>query len=232
MTGSSAAQALGLLQSGWVRAESGALNPSANTGGLCGAQGFFMSATSGISSANGHAQRRQYLAPGAWGNRDAIQTTRMDAQPLALWKSAVVGGTDLRAFRGYSSVASLTTLLASDDPAILMVGFQYSSLRGDTTWQLVHKTLSGDVLQVIDTTVPVIPVDGAYYFELDVTAAGAQVVGTIYDAAGVVLDQQTITTNLPTPTVPLGPQFGNRVLSGSELVDFWFFEHHLRGKTI
>jgi hypothetical protein len=227
-TGTQIAELLTRYQRGWVIAESGTLTPSANEGGVMGGTSHFMSATSLVPTSHGVAQRRQYLSAGAWGFTDT-QTTQLDANPLTVCKFSLGSGTDLRSFIGFSSSATIGTTTLTDDPAAVVLGVQFSTARPDTNWQIVHKTLSGDPLQVIDSG---IAADTSVKFLVfDITGGGTSAVISILDNTGAVEFTTTITTNLPGPTVSLVAQYGMRVLSGSELVDFYYFEHLLRGQV-
>ena len=78
--------------------------------------------------------------------------SRREMNPAAIIKFKMSPTTDIRLFAGLSN-DTMFNMVAIDDPVADFVGLQYSSARGDSTWQFVSK--DGTTLSILDSNVPV-----------------------------------------------------------------------------
>jgi hypothetical protein len=97
----------------------------------------------------------------------------------------------VRYFFGLSSDNGANTV-ADDDPATYQCGFQFSTARGDSNWQLA---LDDNGTQVLTDT-GLAAATGVLWFEVDITAAGSCKF-TIQNGVGVELYSATISANVP-----------------------------------
>jgi hypothetical protein len=97
----------------------------------------------------------------------------------------------VRYFYGWSSDNAYSTM-ADDDPATYQCGFQFSTARGDTNWQIA---LDDNGTQVLTDT-GLAAAAGVYWFEIDIVAAGSCKF-TIQNGAGAELYSATISANVP-----------------------------------
>ena len=110
-------------------------------------------------------------------------------------------------FSSYSSIrlaiglragSGILNIVDSDDAGLAWVGFQFSTDRGDTTFQVCSNTGAAQTIASTGVT-PV--VSTLYSFEL--RSDGTNVIARIYNSAGTILSTNTISATLPTATTDL-----------------------------
>lgn len=136
--------------SGFLIADTGA-TPFLTDGGLH--KGVTTTGTlAQTSSATG--QYTQFTSGTTSGNEAGVETTnalvRRTYRTWLLTKFSLPSIANIRMFIGFTD-QSLATMVSADDPAGNYVGIQFSSDRGDTTWQHVKK--NGTTQTKTDTTI-------------------------------------------------------------------------------
>jgi hypothetical protein len=115
-----------------------------------------------------------------------------------LAKLLIEGGmfdtTDIRAFFGFTGGATIATTMAADSPNLAIVGFQFSTSRGDTNWQLIHG--SGGAPTVVNTGVAVADTTNPSQFLVEWLGSGA-VLARIFNQSGAVVYSNRLTANIP-----------------------------------
>lgn len=119
----------------------------------------------------------------AWVNYagDANAFTLDESGTRFIFNFSVNNWTSVRFFLGF--IQAVTTPLAADDPAADHVALQFSTARGDTTFQISAKL--GGVQDLVDTLV--VPVNGDFYqFELIYTGSGKPIVANLWNTGVLV----------------------------------------------
>lgn len=92
-----------------------------------------------------------------------------------------------------------TSVLGSDTPAEDYAMFQYSTARGDTTWQFV--TCDGTTQELTDTGIAIsASITDPYLFRVIVSGEGTVYTGIIYDVDGNKLWSGSHSMNVPAAT--------------------------------
>lgn len=106
--------------------------------------------------------------------------------------------TDVRMVVGLCDVAA-ASVLGSDTPTEDYAMFQYSTARGDSTWQFV--TGDGTTQELTDTGVAIsASITDPYLFRVMVSGEGTVYTGIIYDVNGEQLWAGSHSTNVPAAT--------------------------------
>jgi len=149
------------------------------------------------------------------------------ARPFVVVKFNLNATTNRRFFAGLSQ-GSGATMVSADAPATGYVGLQYSTSRGDANWQWAQDQNGGGAQVLTNSGVAVDAL--AHYLILNATTSST-IVATITTAAGVILDQRTLSgASLPGSTTLLILSSGleNRTAGTARSVDFFWAEARLR----
>lgn len=114
--------------------------------------------------------------------------------------------TNMRCFIGLSASTTLASGIDADNLSVNSFGLQFSTARGDTTWQLV--SYNGSQSRVSSTIAPVAgeKVEAIFWWT---SSSTVNVVIKQYSAAATkVIYNGQITSNLLTGTTALSPNFG------------------------
>lgn len=137
-----------LTGSGLFPASNNVLNPTGDT--ETGADGLYVPASPGLN-ANGGLFIEQ---------ANSLEMTQGRLLPRLNIKGSLSVLTDIRHFAGLTDDTAVVT---SDAPAANYVGFQFSSPRGDTNWQLIYDNATGQT--IVDTGIAV-AADTVLYFDI------------------------------------------------------------------
>lgn len=139
--------------------------------------------------------------------------TRLQHLPYLYFTLAINHTTDIRFFAGLSSTVSSATPISADNPAVSMVGVQFSTARGDTALMAVAND-AGSPLTATSTGWTVVAGTVIQVF-IDVQSTSSIKV-YIYDVNGSQLGSTvTLTTDLPASTTNMGFTFGAQCLAAS-----------------
>ncbi len=157
----------------------------------------------GISSGN-DGPSSNFNTGGVLNNEAGIDTHQasgfglvtMPGAPQVMCKFHVGFTGDIRLFVGLTDIA-ISTMLASDDPVGDYIGLQFSTARGDTTWQFARRNGGAQVL--IDTGITPVA-SSPVYLELESRGA-ADVTLKLRNSSRKIVRQDIITTSLPNTTL-------------------------------
>jgi hypothetical protein len=114
--------------------------------------------------------------------------------PRLCLKGSVESLLTCKHFIGLSVEDPDTVMVAADDPTATYIGFQFSSARGDTTWQLVHN-INGGTQTIVDTLITA-SAGAVLYFEFEYLTASS---------VKFSIKSSTYTTTLYTLTTTVQP---------------------------
>ena len=122
--------------------------------------------------------------------------------PLWTSKFRVMDNTDIRVFFGMTTAMG-NTINANDTIAQDAVGFQFSSSRGDTTWQLITNNAG---TQTTTDSGLAFSTGQIYIVEMEWSGVGTSVRFRISDENfNVLMNDTVVTSNLPAVTSDLSP---------------------------
>ena len=161
------------------------------------------------------------------GNDAAIRMTAFEEIPpfadsLFIAKYRVLDNTDIRVFVGWSTLA-FNQVNDNDTITDDAVGFQFSSSRGDTNWQLI--TNDGGT-QTTTNSGLAFSTSQIYIMEIEFTGVGTSVRFRISDENfNVLMNDTVVTSNLPTASSDLSPLLGIQTLTtAAKTCRFYFTE--------
>lgn len=132
------------------------------------------------------------------GHTHGDQAFRMDQAHTTFHAMGISSAAGIRVFAGQITVigTNFANCVDANTLGSTGFGFQFSTPRGDTTWQFV--TYDGTTQTVANTGVTV-TANTLYQFQIEVVSA-TEVLWSIYDADGVLLAAGTATATLPAST--------------------------------
>ena len=175
--------------------------------------GFYPTAIVADSSSSVGADNGLYLEQGtsAFANQDAgVRLSAFEEVPpfadsVYIAKFRIMDNTDIRAFVGWS-VRDYYDINDNDTIAGDAVGFQFSSSRGDTTWQLI--TNNGGT-QTTTNSGLAFSTSQIYILEIEFSSLGTSVRFRISgENSNVLMSDTVVTSNLPAVTSDLSPLTG------------------------
>ena len=175
-----------------------------------GATGFYPVAVSYDASSSTGADNGLYfeqLTGTISGNDAGVRIAVFEEIPpfadsLYIVKFRIMDNTDIRAFVGWTT-ESYNAINDNDTIGGDAVGFQFSSSRGDTTWQLI--TNNGGTQTTTDSGLAFVT-SQIYIVEMEWSGVGTSVRFRISDQNFNALMQDTVvTSNLPAVTSDLSP---------------------------
>jgi len=132
----------------------------------------------------------------------AFEEIAPNFEPLWTSKFRVLDNSDIRFFFGLTTQAG-NTINANDTIAGDSVGFQFSSSRGDSNWQLI--TNNGGTQTTTDSGLA-FSTSQIYIMEIEWSGVGTSVRFRISDQNfNVLMGDTTVTSNLPAVTSDLSP---------------------------
>jgi len=137
--------------------------------------------------------------------------TRLEHLPYLYFTMSIPTITSLRIFAGLASTLTGGTVVASDDPAISMVGVQFSTARGDTTLRAYSN--DGGATGTNTSTGWTVVAGTVIQVFIDFQSTSSVKI-YIYDTSGNQLGSTvTLSTDLPTSTTNMGFIFGVTTLT-------------------
>lgn len=174
------------VMTGWgICAGSTLTTDNARSSGVDADGRFYTSTSSAISGTN-------------IGSLTADRVCRMDEPSLSTFNISLSTTANIRIFIGLLASTSLGGYCDGDTLTANGVGLQFSSDRGDTTWQAV--SFGGSQTTTNTAAVPSTTLPQKITLEI---VSSSSVLATIFDNTGSVLDQKNITANLPSSTSTL-----------------------------
>ena len=186
-------------------------------GGICGGAQIFVSAVSPVATNAGLASRHQYLSANVYGIRETSALALQGARGMADFKWSLGNVATQRVFIGVSTGILGTSNVGSDTPAEAYVALQYSTARGDTTWQAIRCPTVGGAQQIVDT---LITVDTSVLSFCVKNTADSTYTLTVRDAAGATLYTDTIVDG-PDDTHAWAETWVVNNLAGTLIVDHY-----------
>jgi len=124
---------------------------------------------------------------------------RMDAPCVAFYSFGMLSYSNVRFFLGMGVGSTIANYAGADTLATPGFGIQFSTDRGDTTFQVI--SYNGTTQTRVSTSVTP-AINTLYTFKFEIVSA-TEVVISIFDKNGVLLDSKTVTATLPASTADL-----------------------------
>ena len=184
-----------------------------------GATGFYPVAVSYDASSSTGADNGLYfeqLTGTISGNDAGVRIAVFEEIPpfadsLYIVKFRIMDNTDIRAFVGWTT-ESYTEINDNDTIGGDAVGFQFSSSRGDTNWQLITNDFG--MAQTTTDSGLAFSTNQIYIVEMEFTSLGESVRFRISDENfNVLMNDTIVTSNLPTASSDVSPSFGIQTLT-------------------
>ena len=143
------------------------------------------------------------------------------ADSLYILKHRVLDNTDIRVFAGWST-ESYNAVNDNDTIADDAVGFQFSSSRGDTNWQLI--TNDGGTQTTTDSGCP-FQTSLIYIMEIEFSSLGTSVRFRIsHENFDICMGDTVVTSNLPTASSDMSPLSGIQTLAAAAKTRRYYWE--------